>query len=169
MPEPSITLLLNSIQEVLAHNLGGGLRTLAFLLLQHRFQLLQIPISVRLLSLLIAVISVDILLSGLASIEVQIVTVLAASSLIATTSLEERTEDRFGVLTESKLDIKPTMYTSHLRDSNDSLEKIVQLLLLLLLGITSLLSLQLTIPHHSSPLYGAAPPFYCPTYNYSNK
>ena len=113
LPEPSVAFLLNGIQEILAYNLCGGLRTLSLLLLQHRLQLLKIPISVGFLSLLITVIRMNILLGRFACVEVQIVTIFATSTLIAAACLEEGAKYRFGIFSKSKLHIKsPTTHFS---------------------------------------------------------
>ena len=113
LPEPTIAFLFNGIQEVFADNLGGGLRTLTFLLTKDFFQLVTIPISIGLLSLLVTVIRMNILLGRFTCVEVQIVTIFATSTLIATASFEEGAQYGFGIFSESKLHIKsPHSYFS---------------------------------------------------------
>ena len=63
LPEPAVALLLDGIQKVSADDLGGCLRTLAFLLTENLLQLVTIPIGIGFLRLF-AVVCVNILLSS---------------------------------------------------------------------------------------------------------
>ena len=103
LSEPAVALLLDGIQEVLADDLCSGLGTLAFLLAKDFLQLVAVPVGVGLLRLRIALVRVDVLLGRFTSVQSQIMTVFATVALIAASRLEEGTDHRLRVLTESQL------------------------------------------------------------------
>ena len=107
-PEPSILLVLHSIDEIFA-NLLGGRSGVSVLAENHLAKFLFIPIihGILLLRLLlflfiIAGIGVEILLGSLA-LSVQVVAELALATLFAVALLVENTDDGLGVDTERNL------------------------------------------------------------------
>ena len=101
LPEPAVALLLDRVQEVLAHDLRRRLRSLALLLTKHLFQLVTVPVGVRLLLFLVSRIRMDVLLRRLTSVQRKVVAVFATIALVATSRLEERTNHGLRVLTKS--------------------------------------------------------------------
>ena len=142
LPEPTVALLLDGVQKVLADDLRLRLWALSLLLAKHLLQLVAVPVGVGFLHLRVAAIRVDILLSGTACVERQIVAILALRSLIAASRLKEGAQNGLGVLSKGELQIRERTH-QHLRSGDNGLEQFAELLLLLLFRVTHLFCLDI--------------------------